>query len=68
VCDESESVGRWQWAHDWPDARGPEAKDEKKKACEAQLRAGSVSSQSMWIERDWIGLNPKQVKFLLNFL
>jgi hypothetical protein len=21
----------------------------------------------MWIEWDWMGLNPKQVKFLLNF-
>jgi hypothetical protein len=28
------------------------------------LRACSVSSQSMWIEWDWVGLNPKQVKFL----
>jgi hypothetical protein len=32
-----------------------------------QLRACSVSSQSMWIEWDWMGLNPKQVKSLLNF-
>jgi hypothetical protein len=32
-----------------------------------QLRACSVSSQSMWIEWDWMGFNPKQVKFLLNF-
>jgi hypothetical protein len=32
-----------------------------------QLRACSVSSQSMWIEWDWMGLNPKQVKLLLNF-
>jgi hypothetical protein len=31
------------------------------------LRACSVSSQSMWIEWDWVGLNPKQVKPLLNF-
>jgi hypothetical protein len=31
------------------------------------LRACSVSSQSMWIEWDWMGLNPKQVKLLLNF-
>jgi hypothetical protein len=31
------------------------------------LRACSVSSQSIWIERDWIGLNPKQVKLLHNF-
>jgi hypothetical protein len=31
------------------------------------LRACSVSSQSMWIEWDWMGLNPKQVKPLLNF-
>jgi hypothetical protein len=29
--------------------------------------ACSVSSQSMWIEWDWMGLNPKQVKLLLNF-
>jgi hypothetical protein len=32
-----------------------------------QLRACSVSSQSMWIEWDWMGLNPKQVKLLFNF-
>jgi hypothetical protein len=31
------------------------------------LRACSVSSQSMWIERDWMGLNPKQLKLLHNF-
>jgi hypothetical protein len=33
------------------------------------VRACSVSSQStsMWIEWDWIVLNPKQVKLLLNF-
>jgi hypothetical protein len=31
VRDESESVGRWQWAHDWPVARGPEANDGKKR-------------------------------------
>jgi hypothetical protein len=31
------------------------------------IRACSVSSQSMWIERDWMGLNPKQVKLLHNF-
>jgi hypothetical protein len=31
------------------------------------IRACSVSSQSMWIEWDWMGLNPKQVKILLNF-
>jgi hypothetical protein len=31
------------------------------------IRACSVSSQSMWIEWDWMGLNPKQVKLLLNF-
>jgi hypothetical protein len=31
------------------------------------FRPCSVSSQSMWIERDWMGLNPKQVKLLLNF-
>jgi hypothetical protein len=31
------------------------------------LRACSVSSQSMWIEWDWMGLNPKQVKLLLHF-
>jgi hypothetical protein len=24
-----------------------------------QVRPCSVSSQSMWIERDWMGLNPK---------
>jgi hypothetical protein len=30
-------------------------------------RACSVSSQSMWIEWDWIGLKPKQVKPLLIF-
>jgi hypothetical protein len=29
--------------------------------------ACSVSSQSMWIEWDWVGLNPKQVKLILNF-
>jgi hypothetical protein len=34
----------------------------------SQLRACSVSSQSMWIEWDWMGLNPKQVKLLKNFL
>jgi hypothetical protein len=34
---------------------------------QVQLRACSVSSQSMWIEWDWMGLNPKQVKLLLNF-
>jgi hypothetical protein len=28
------------------------------------LRACSVSSQSMWIERDWMSLNPKQLKLL----
>jgi hypothetical protein len=32
-----------------------------------QLRACSVSSQSMWIEWDWMGFNPKQVKLFLNF-
>jgi hypothetical protein len=32
-----------------------------------RLRACSVSSQSMWFEWDWMGLNPKQVKVLLNF-
>jgi hypothetical protein len=31
------------------------------------MRACSVSSQSMWIEWDWMGLNPKQVKLLLIF-
>jgi hypothetical protein len=31
------------------------------------FRACSVSSQSMWIEWDWMGLNPKQVKPLLIF-
>jgi hypothetical protein len=31
------------------------------------VRACSVSSQSMWIEWDWMSLNPKQVKLLLNF-
>jgi hypothetical protein len=31
------------------------------------VRACSVSSQSMWIEWDWMGLNPKQVKLLLIF-
>jgi hypothetical protein len=31
------------------------------------MRACSVSSQSMWIEWDWMSLNPKQVKLLLNF-
>jgi hypothetical protein len=31
------------------------------------LRACSVSSQSMWIEWDWMGLKPKQVKPLLIF-
>jgi hypothetical protein len=33
----------------------------------AQLRACSVSSQFIWIEWDWVGLNPEQVKLLLNF-
>jgi hypothetical protein len=33
----------------------------------APLRACSVSSQSMWIEWDWMGLKPKQVKTLLIF-
>jgi hypothetical protein len=31
------------------------------------LRACSVSSQSMWIEWDWMGLKPKQVKPILIF-
>jgi hypothetical protein len=31
------------------------------------ISACSVSSQSMWIEWDWMGLNPKQVKLLKNF-
>jgi hypothetical protein len=31
------------------------------------LRACSVSSQSMWIEWDWMSLNPKQVKRLKIF-
>jgi hypothetical protein len=31
------------------------------------VRACSVSSQSMWIGWDWMGLNPKQVKLLKNF-
>jgi hypothetical protein len=31
------------------------------------LRACSVSSQSMWIEWDWMSFNPKQVKLLLIF-
>jgi hypothetical protein len=31
------------------------------------VKACSVSSQSMWIEWDWMGLNPKQVKLLKNF-
>jgi hypothetical protein len=30
------------------------------------LRVGSVSYQFMWIELSWVGLNPKQVKILLN--
>jgi hypothetical protein len=34
---------------------------------EIHVRACSVSSQSMWIERDSMGLNPKQVKLLHNF-
>jgi hypothetical protein len=34
---------------------------------DVQVRACSVSYQSMWIEWDWMGLNPKQVKPLLNF-
>jgi hypothetical protein len=34
---------------------------------EQALSAFSVSSQSMWIEWDWMGLNPKQLKLLLNF-
>jgi hypothetical protein len=33
----------------------------------SHVRACSVSSQSMWIEWDWMGFNPKQVKLLLNF-
>jgi hypothetical protein len=32
-----------------------------------RIMACSVSSQSMWIEWDWMGLNPKQVNLLLNF-
>jgi hypothetical protein len=28
------------------------------------LRACSLSSQSIWIEWNWMGLNPKQVKIL----
>jgi hypothetical protein len=35
--------------------------------CRPRLRACSVSSQSMWIEWDWMGLNPKQVKLLIIF-
>jgi hypothetical protein len=31
------------------------------------IRACSVTSKSIWIEWDWMGLNPKQVKLLLNF-
>jgi hypothetical protein len=31
------------------------------------VRACSVSSQSIWIECDWIILNPKQVKLIINF-
>jgi hypothetical protein len=31
------------------------------------IRACSVSSQSMWIEWNWVSLNPNQVKVLLNF-
>jgi hypothetical protein len=31
------------------------------------VRACSVSSQSMWIEWDWMSLNPKQVKHFLIF-
>jgi uncharacterized membrane protein YbaN (DUF454 family) len=31
------------------------------------IRACSVSSQFIWIEWDWMGLNPKQVKLLKNF-
>jgi hypothetical protein len=34
---------------------------------EEHMRACSVSSQSMWIERDWMGLNPKQLKLLHTF-
>jgi hypothetical protein len=36
-------------------------------AGEANILRLSVSSQSMWIEWDWMGLNTKQVKLLLNF-
>lgn len=31
------------------------------------FRACSVSTQSIWIECDWISLNLKQVKLVLNF-
>jgi hypothetical protein len=31
------------------------------------IRACSVTSKSIWIEWDWMGLNPKQVKLLLKF-
>jgi hypothetical protein len=31
------------------------------------MRLCSVRSQSIGIEWDWVGLNPKQVKVLLNF-
>jgi hypothetical protein len=37
------------------------------KITEQALRACSVSSQSMWIEWDWMGLKPKQVKLFLIF-
>jgi hypothetical protein len=31
------------------------------------VRGCLVSSQSIWIEWDWMGLNSKQVKIFLNF-
>jgi hypothetical protein len=57
--------------------RGPAAEEreppstplrsERRHATYTHIRACSVSSQSMWIEWDWMSLKPKQVKPLLIF-
>jgi hypothetical protein len=49
-----------------PRVRAPGASRHCRVVTPVQLRPCSVSSQSMWIEWDWVGLNPKQVKVLLN--
>jgi hypothetical protein len=41
--------------------------DRTNRRAHMHFRAFSVTSQSMLIECDWVGLNPKQVKLLLYF-